>query len=214
MRSGGILQARLQEINETRPNLRAAGRGQRDNCHTVQTLETAPNGRRLLFGQWRARILPSFAGMQILAVRVRGERFGLPTENVVEIFRAVAVSPLPGSPAVISGVINIRGEPVVVIDPAVRFGNPETPVTPDDNFVLVQTPARPVAIRVDIAEDLIEVDDGALTNASSTSATLDKLHGVAVMPDGALVIYDVAAFLTQAEDEALTDALALAAVVR
>lgn len=152
--------------------------------------------------------------MQILAVRVRGERFGLPAENVVEILRAVAVSQLPGTPEVISGVINIRGDTVVVIDPAVRFGNPEAPVKPDDNFVLVNTASRTIAIRVDIAEDLIEVDDDALTSASSTSATLDKVHGVAAMPDGALVIYDVAAFLTQAEDEALAEALATATIAR
>ncbi|MEO8577684.1 MAG: chemotaxis protein CheW [Gemmatimonadales bacterium] len=152
--------------------------------------------------------------MQILAVRVRGDRFGLPAENVVEIFRAVAVSKLPGSPAVISGVINVRGDTVVVIDPAVRFGNPETPVKPDDNFVLVNTALRTVAIRVDIAEDLIEVDNDELTSASSTSAALDKVHGVAAMPDGALVIYDVAAFLTQAEDEAIAEALAAATVAR
>ncbi len=152
--------------------------------------------------------------MQILAVRVRGERFGLPAENVVEIFRAVAVSPLPGSPAVISGVINIRGDTVVVIDPAVRFGGLEAPVKPEDNFVLVKTASRAVALRVEIAEELIEVDDDVLTSASSTSATLEKLHGVAAMPDGALVIYDVAAFLSQAEDEALAAALSMAAVSR
>lgn len=152
--------------------------------------------------------------MQILAVRVRGERFGLLSKNVVEIFRAVAVSQLPGSPAVISGVINVRGDTVVVIDPAVRFGSPETPVKPNDNFVLVNTASRTVAIRVDIAEDLVEIDDDALTSASSTSATLDRVHGVAAMPDGALVIYDVAAFLTQAEDEALARALAVAAAAK
>src|SRR5665647_92143 len=152
--------------------------------------------------------------MQVIVVRVRGETFGLPAEHVVEIIRAVAVSPLPGSPAVISGVINVRGNPVVVIDPAVRFGKAEAPVKPDDNFVLVNTTTRTIAVRVDIAEDLIDIDDDALTTAKSASATLDKLHGVAAMPDGALVIYDVAAFLTQAEDEALEEALARAAVAR
>ena len=150
--------------------------------------------------------------MQVIVVRVRGETFGLPAEHVVEIIRAVTVSPLPGSPSVISGVINVRGSTVVVIDPAVRFGNTEAPVKPDDNFVLVNTATRTIAVRVDLAEDLIDIDDSTLTAAKSASPTVDKLRGVAAMPDGALVIYDVAAFLSHAEDEALEKALANAAV--
>ena len=146
--------------------------------------------------------------MQVIAVRVRGETFGLPAQNVVEIIRAVAVSPLPGSPTVISGVINVRGSTVVVIDPAVRFGKPETPIKPDDNFVLITTATRTLAVRVDIAEDLIDVNDDILTAAKSASPAADKIHGVAAMPDGALVIYDVAAFLSQAEGEAVEKALA------
>lgn len=150
--------------------------------------------------------------MQVVTVRVRGESFGLPAHNVVEIMRAVAVSPLPGSPQAISGVINVRGKPVVVIDPAVRFGKVEIPVRPDDNFVLVETTARTIAVRVEIAEDLVDIDEAALTAARSASSTIGMLHGVAAMPDGALVIYDVAAFLTQAEDDAIEAALANAEV--
>ena len=146
--------------------------------------------------------------MQIVLVRVRGEAFGLPASNVVEIVRAVAVSPLPGSPSVISGVINVRGNTVVVIDPAVRFGKAEAPVRPDDNFVLVDTATRTLAIRVELAEDLIEVDDAAITAAKLASSSVEKIHGVAAMPDGALVIYDVSAFLSQAEDDAVAQALA------
>src|SRR5690349_22899894 len=149
--------------------------------------------------------------MQIVLVRVRGEAFGLLASNVAEIIRAVAVSPLPGSPPVISGVINVRGKTVVVIDPAVRFGKPEIAVRPDDNFVLVDTATRTLAVRVELAEDLIEVDDAGITAAKAASSSVDKIHGVAAMPDGALVIYDVSAFLSQAEDEAVTQALANAA---
>lgn len=152
--------------------------------------------------------------MQVVTVRVRGETFGLPAHNVVEIMRAVAVSPLPGSPQAITGVINVRGKPVVVIDPAVRFGKPDVAVTPNENFVLVATTARTIAVRVDIAEDLVDVDEASLTAAKSASSSLGMLHGIAAMPDGALVIYDVAAFLTQAEEEAIEEALARAAVAQ
>lgn len=160
------------------------------------------------YARWPSEGRESGVEMQVIIVRVRGETFGLPAQNVMEIIRAVAVSPLPGSPTVISGVINVRGNTVVVIDPAVRFGKAETPVKPDDNFVLVSTFTRTIAVRVEIAEDLVEIDDATISAAKSASSAVDKIHGVAAMPDGALVIYDVAAFLTQAEDEATGQALA------
>jgi len=144
---------------------------------------------------------------------VRGEAFALPAHDVVEIIRAVAVNPLPGCPTVISGVINVRGSTVVVIDPAVRFGKAEISVKPDDNFVLIKTAARTIAVRVDIAEDVVEIDDNVLIPAKSASLSADKIHGIAAMPDGALVIYDVGAFLTQAEDESVARALSAAEAV-
>ncbi len=150
--------------------------------------------------------------MHALMVRVRGESFGIPTSEVIEVIRAVAVSPLPGAPTVISGVINVRGNLVVVIDPAVRFGHHETSVTPDDNFVIVRAGDRTLAIRVEAADDLTKIDDDSLTAAKAASPNLEKLHGIAAMPDGPLVIYDVAAFLTQAEEEAADHALNAAAV--
>jgi purine-binding chemotaxis protein CheW len=141
---------------------------------------------------------------------VRGSRFGIPSDLVVELIRAVAVSPLPGAPAVISGVINVRGSLTPVIDPAVRFGQKEEPVKPSDNFVLVAMPSRIVALRVDSADDLEEIDGADIRTAESVSSTATRLAGVATLADGLVVIYDPASFLDEAENLALADALAIA----
>ncbi len=151
--------------------------------------------------------------MKILLVQVRGARYAIPATNVVEIIRAVGVSPLPGAPAVVSGIINVRGKLMPVIDPAVRFGQPETPLKASDNFVLVAVPSRTVALRVDIADDLEDIDDDDIKAADSmsASATHGRLAGVATLPDGLVVIYDPAQFLDEAEKAALAEAMAEAA---
>ncbi len=149
--------------------------------------------------------------MNVLVVQVRGSRFGIPADLVVELIRAVAISPLPGAPPVISGIINVRGSLTPVIDPAVRFGQQEQAVKPSDNFVLVAMPSRIVALRVDIANDLEEIDDADIKTAESVSSTATRLAGVATLADGLVVIYDPASFLDEAENMALGNALALAA---
>ena len=142
---------------------------------------------------------------------MRGARFGIPSDLVVELIRAVSVSPLPGAPAVISGMINVRGSLTPVIDPAVRFGKKAEPVKPSDNFVLVAMPSRIVALRVDSADDLEEIDDADIHAAESVSSTATRLAGVATLPDGLVVIYDPASFLDEAESQALAAALTTAA---
>lgn len=148
--------------------------------------------------------------MNIVLVMVRGSRYGIPAASVVELIRAVAVSPLPGAPSVVSGVINVRGSLTAVIDPAVIFGEPETPVKPSDNFVLVSLPSRTVALRVESADELIEVADAEIQAAESVSSSAHRLGGVATLPDGLVVIYDPAKFLDEAQSFALAGALASA----
>ncbi|MEP6506990.1 MAG: chemotaxis protein CheW [Gemmatimonadales bacterium] len=148
--------------------------------------------------------------MNIVLIQVRGSRFGIPAASVVELIRAVAVSPLPGAPKVVSGVINVRGSLTAVIDPAVVFGHPEVPVKSSDNFVLVSIPSRTVGLRVESADELVEIADADIQAASSVSSSAHRLGGVATLPDGLLVIYDPAKFLDEAEGIALADALASA----
>ncbi|MEO7367255.1 MAG: chemotaxis protein CheW, partial [Gemmatimonadaceae bacterium] len=107
-------------------------------------------------------------------------------------------------------VINVRGSLTAVIDPAVVFGDPEMPVRSSDNFVLVSIPSRTVALRVESADELVEVADGDIQAASAVASSAHRLGGVATLPDGLVVIYDPAKFLGEGEGIALADALASA----
>lgn len=160
--------------------------------------------------QWLHRELYRPQAVNIVLIQVRGSRYALPAANVVELLRSVAISPLPGAPDVVSGVINVRGVLTAVIDPAVVFGHPETPVKTSDNFVLVSIPSRIVALRVESADELVEVADADIQAGESISSSAHRLGGVATLPDGLIVIYDPAKFLDQAESVALSDALATA----
>ena len=145
--------------------------------------------------------------MNILAVSVAGERFGLPITAVREILRAVALAPLPGAPPHVEGVLNARGELLAVFDLRARFGLPTRSIEPTDHLVVVQVGERVVALRVDDADELIDVDDQQLVQPAALSPALRRVAGVAALPDGAVVIHDLSAFLSETEADALDDAL-------
>lgn len=85
----------------------------------------------------------------LLAFELSGQRYGLPLAAVLEVVRAVAITPLPGVPPVVEGAINVRGRVVPVLDLRARFGLPPHPLDPDQHLVLARTGRRLVAVRTD-----------------------------------------------------------------
>ena len=147
--------------------------------------------------------------MLTLIARVAGSRLALPASAVLEIHRAVLIAPLPGAPSVIEGVVHRRGQVLPVLDLAERLALPSRPVlSPDEHFVVLEAGGRQVVVRVDDAEEIREIDDGAIASADGLVAAARTVAGVARLDDGTITIHDPSAFLSQAEDDALSGALA------
>lgn len=149
--------------------------------------------------------------MQIVVFELGDQRFGLLGEDVREVVHAVSITPLPRAPAVVEGVIDVRGNVTAVFDIRRRFGLTAKALEPADHFILARAAGRHVAIRVDRATDLTAIEPGAVENATSVVPRSEHIVGVAKLPDGLVLIHDLAAFLSQAEEEALDRALAAAA---
>jgi purine-binding chemotaxis protein CheW len=111
-------------------------------------------------------------------VRVGTEAYAVPVENVLEVAELGVVTPMPGSPAEVLGVSNLRGQIVPVIDLGFVFGIGRTE---DPRRLLV---AEEQGRRAGFA--IHHVDDvGALTEAfEETDSNL--LVGSALV-DGQLV---------------------------
>jgi len=82
-------------------------------------------------------------GRDVLVFEVAGRRFGLPVPCVRELVRAVTVVAVPGLPAAVEGVIDLRGR-----------------VVPDDVLIITEPSGGPLALRVDRALDLAAAPEG------------------------------------------------------
>ena len=145
-----------------------------------------------------------------LIAEVAQKQLALPVRTVSEMIRSVALSPIPGAPRVIEGALNLRGKivPVVDIRSALDLGAKEH--APTDYLVVLELRNRLSAIRVD---DILEVREilpaeiEATAPLSATLASVRAMSGIVAQEDGALVIFDPEAFLTEAEERALSAAL-------
>jgi purine-binding chemotaxis protein CheW len=142
---------------------------------------------------------------EILVFEVEGQRYGLPTADVLELVRAVTITPLPNAPAVIEGVVNVRGRVLPVLDVRARFRLPAKPLDPSDHFIVASTGLRGVILRVDRACHLALVDEASIQSPPTPGP--GYVAGVATLDDGMVLIHDLSTFLSAAEAASLDEAL-------
>jgi purine-binding chemotaxis protein CheW len=146
--------------------------------------------------------------LEVVVFEVGGQRYGLPAADVQELLRAVAVVPLPRAPAVVRGVINLRGRVVPVLDIRGRFGLPPRAVEPADHLVVARAGPRLVALHVDRAIDLVRLGPGDLADARGLVPGSEYVAWVARHGTDLVLIHDLATFLSRAEAAELDAALA------
>lgn len=129
-----------------------------------------------------------------LLVRVAGEEYALPADRVREVARGGQFAPVPGAPAVVLGVRNLRGQVVPVIDLAGVLGLDREGQPPF--VVVVEHAGRVAAFGVDALRGVSPLE-GALEPAEGrfvTGASLedDVLVGVIAVEEILAAIEDAA----------------------
>jgi len=143
----------------------------------------------------------------LFVFRLGQKRFALPLERVGAAVRAAHAEELPGAPALVLGMLNVRGEVMPVIDLGRRFGLPPRPVAPEDFFLIVGSSRRAMVLRVDAVDGLVRRNATA-GDAADNLPAVDGILGVAVLEDGLSLIFDLDACLSLDEQKRLDAALA------
>jgi purine-binding chemotaxis protein CheW len=145
---------------------------------------------------------------EILIFEVAGQRHGLPVADVRELLRAVALTPLPRAPAVVEGLINLRGTLVPVLDLRSRFHLPSKPLEHTDHLIVARRGERLVALHIDRAVELVSLNVAEIEDAQAVLPGVAYVARVARFPEGLVLIHDLSTFLSHVEAAALEEALA------
>jgi purine-binding chemotaxis protein CheW len=146
--------------------------------------------------------------VDILVVQVQSRRYGLLAKDVQSLQRAVTIVPLPKAPAVVEGLIDVRGTLVPVFDIRRRFRLLAKEVGPLDHLVIARAKGRLVALRVDRVLDLVAIDDREIEDPRDLVPGTDYVAGAARLEGGLVLIHDLAMFLSEAEEAGLDAAIA------
>jgi purine-binding chemotaxis protein CheW len=144
---------------------------------------------------------------RVVIFSLDNQRYGLGLTLAERVLPAVEITPLPKGPAIVLGVFDLQGRIVPVMNLRRRFGLPERPLSPDDQFIIARAGGRTVALVVDATAGVTELPAGAIVDAAALLPELPHLRGVARLPDGLVLLHDLETFLALDEAAALDRAL-------
>ncbi len=146
---------------------------------------------------------------QFLTFSVASEEYGLSILSVREILEYDTVTRVPRTPDFIRGVINLRGRVVPVLDLAVRFGLPPSPVTKRSCVLIAEVAldGEPTVMGIvaDSVSQVIELGPDEIEPPPSfgTRARVEYLRGMGRSGKRFVLLLDVDRVLSTSEAEAL-----------
>jgi len=135
------------------------------------------------------------------------QRYSLPLVDVEKVVPAVYVTPLPLAPDIVTGIIDVHGQVVPVINLRRRFHLPERTLELTDQFIIAHTSRRTVALTVDMVSGVIDIPQRAIVHRTDILPSIEHVAGVVTQEDGVLLIHDLEACLSFDEERALEIAL-------
>lgn len=138
---------------------------------------------------------PDTGGTRLLLVELRGGVYGIDSTAVREIVSVLEAARLPGAPAYVRGVVNLRGQLLTVVDVGHRLtGTPAT--VPDGSIVVIMAAEKALGLLVDDVRDVQE-----LTVVPAEREVLARadglLTGVGRLGDEVVLVIDIPELVRQ-----------------
>lgn len=144
---------------------------------------------------------------QLVVFTLDEQRYAVPLSAVERIVRLVEITPVPHTPEIVLGVINVQGRILPVVNIRRRFRLPARELRLSDHLLIARTSKRTVALVVDAVSEVVTLPSHEVVTGEKILAHLGYVAGVVKRPDGLILIHDLDEFLSLEEEQALHDAI-------
>lgn len=151
-------------------------------------------------------------GGKYLTFALGKEEYGLEILKVREIIGLMDITALPRTPAHVKGVVNLRGQVIVVVDLRSRFGMESAARTDQTCIIVVEiahgTRKLSTGIVVDRVSEVLEIHDDKIEDAPSFGASVstDMILGMGKVGESVKILLNIDKVLAGEELLAATTA--------
>lgn len=127
---------------------------------------------------------------RLVLFRLNDRLYGIDLDAVREILPVRRATRLPGSPAYVAGLINVRGTIVTVLDLGARLdGN--SSLTADGSIILVEHRQKLVGVAVAEVRDVMVIPAESIERATDGEGADASIVGLGRMHDKVVIILDI-----------------------
>ncbi len=129
------------------------------------------------------------------------EKYCIDVMQAQEVLHMSEITPVPGAPPYVIGIINLRGNVVTVIDTRKRFGLPSKDPDEISRIVIVKIRDCYLGMLVDSVADVVDLRHDEIESAPNVGnrASSQFIQGVASLQGELLIIIDLEKFVVQDE---------------
>ena len=133
--------------------------------------------------------------------RLDHETYGIDVMQVREVLRSTEVSPVPGAPAYVLGIISLRGNVVTIIDLRDRFGLSSRETDDASRILILESGDYVVGFLVDSVREVVELSASEVEPAPDTGSGDSSrfISGLTNRKDGLLILVDASKLLSEDE---------------
>ncbi|HKJ77214.1 MAG TPA: chemotaxis protein CheW [Gammaproteobacteria bacterium] len=129
------------------------------------------------------------------------EVYGIDVMQVREVLRYTDISPVPGAPPYVLGIINLRGKVVAIIDTRSRFDLPPTEPSDSSRILILEASDHVVGFLVDSVSEVAELKNDQIESAPDTGSgeTNRFITGLYKRKDDLIILVDSNRLLSEDE---------------
>ncbi len=121
------------------------------------------------------------------------EQYGIDISQVREIIAIMKITPVPKTPNYISGVINLRGSIIPVVDTRKRFEMETIEYSDQTAIIIIEIKKMSIGFIVDKVEEVLGVDDENISEPPrfGTNVNTEFVKNMAKHNDAVIMIMDM-----------------------
>lgn len=130
---------------------------------------------------------------QYVVFKLNNESYGLLIDYVETIEKLTEITRVPSAPYYISGVINLRGEVIPVVDLRRRFQLENISNTDENRIIVLSFEEMNVGILVDSCSEVVTLDTNQIDKAYDLISSFedDYIQGIGKFNERMIIIVDI-----------------------
>lgn len=143
--------------------------------------------------------------LQCVTFDLNGETYALDVMRVQEVLKVGDISPVPGAPEYVLGIINLRGKVVTVLDARLRLGLRYAEPTEQSRIIVLEAAGQDVGILVDGVTEVVHIRRADIDPSPGVGneEAVRYIQGVASRDKALVIVVDVDKLLSEEEWAAL-----------